>query len=694
MSLKNKNLKTIPLLAFALGATAFGQSVSSFDDIFAPEFNAAPAEAHPAKVVWEEEPVQAPRQAAIKVSDLLKMPAVSIEELTKKVNSGTGSEERQVAKAANLQTFTVKLTSTGLEFQPKQLNFADVPAKVVMTLPAELPGPMSFFVRDQHLLKWDEETKTLTSKGIGQTEVYMVYSGKMYIVPVTIAQGGRVNQESSITFAADFEIPESLVSLDNLLEDFAHAQLASGLLPSSQASSQPADDIAQAEDLDVEIAVADVEEQAVDGEVTYNLAREDLDNGRVVLQVIDQRSRPEAKEVYPVASVKVRILGTKIEGYTDNSGQLVIEDLPSSSRFFVSIEDPHYRFRPTVSVIQTTDNFNKQVHRIKVLNNKVFETYATVFDILPEAGKASFCGRLLDHEGKAMAGYRVELNVNSHGAYYFNQYGPSRPDLETGVQGRFCFFNIDSGLATMSIYRGDDFYDAIALPILSGTHLEEDFDIVAESTIDTVLGVLPPMWEQLNGQTKGRFLTPADFAEITVVGPGDELTYKGPSHLSLGGLTPHKGRIYGLVKAAEYETVLVNYNFKAKTTRSITPLLPRGFIEDLYHELFVSEDLQAAFDPAMGTVVTYYGLPNKVKADEVQLKLIDQWGREIEEGWFFGDSNDGMVKSVFFNLNPGMYSFVAQTSDGYLLDMDTVIVDYWTTSILQIGSQFQARLSE
>ena len=190
---------------------------------------------------------------------------------------------------------------------------------------------------------------------------------------------------------------------------------------------------------------------------------------------------------------------------------------------------------------------------------------------------------------------------------------------------------------------------------------------------------------------------PLDYVDLHRIADFENFDYLAPGLLKMPrGGTAFRGRSYAMVDVSDFESSL--HIFDEITDRGtnglfeVTHLLQRGFSEDLFLLLNEQGDLErTAYDPMQGKIFVRHGVENDVDADNIEFKLIDQYGREEKGAWIFGDSSDGFVKAFFFNLNPGVYSLVVQTGDNFWLDATTVPVDYDLTSIVQTGSQLDPK---
>ena len=119
----------------------------------------------------------------------------------------------------------------------------------------------------------------------------------------------------------------------------------------------------------------------------------------------------------------------------------------------------------------------------------------------------------------------------------------------------------------------------------------------------------------------------------------------------------------------------------------VVPLLARGFVEDLYHELYLAESqLVEAYDPARASLLVLHG-QSEQEQEEYPLST-SNFSIALEERLRkpgISVPPKMVYKSYLFNLEPGVYSIKVLGSDGVWLDFDTVALDYWTTSVVQTG---------
>ena len=108
------------------------------------------------------------------------------------------------------------------------------------------------------------------------------------------------------------------------------------------------------------------------------------------------------------------------------------------------------------------------------------------------------------------------------------------------------------------------------------------------------------------------------------------------------------------------------------------PLLLRGFIENT---TLLAEEV---YDATRGSVVIEHGARQDEDATAVSLRLIATDGKEMRTAWATQEGN--VTRSVFLNLDYGVYQVIAQNADGYWLAAGTVVVYSDTVSFLHTGA--------
>jgi hypothetical protein len=200
---------------------------------------------------------------------------------------------------------------------------------------------------------------------------------------------------------------------------------------------------------------------------------------------------------------------------------------------------------------------------------------------------------------------------------------------------------------------------------------------------------MPSAHEQLFSEDPGLRLRSFDSVDLNLVGTDSTMLYLDAGVMGLDtGVATYRGRFFGLAKAAEFEQALYSYTQDGLKTIPLTPLIPRGFVEDVYNELSgVDGQDSVAFDQSLGSVMVFFGQESQSRGKPVHIRLIDSLGHEVQGGWFFGSEHGGLVRAIFFNLQPGGYGVVVENENRYWLGADTTIVDFWTTSFVQLGAR-------
>ena len=154
---------------------------------------------------------------------------------------------------------------------------------------------------------------------------------------------------------------------------------------------------------------------------------------------------------------------------------------------------------------------------------------------------------------------------------------------------------------------------------------------------------------------------------------------------SQDGLTSFNERVFYLSQASEFEATL--YSFSAsrgsmshEDENHITPLFPRGFVEDM------SVLAEQPFDPFSGALVIEHGEVIGQEEDEyINIRLVDSNGQNVSQAVDFSGSGKD-VRRLFLNVEPGLYTVMVETADGFWLASDTAMVYSETLSYIRTGS--------
>jgi hypothetical protein len=268
---------------------------------------------------------------------------------------------------------------------------------------------------------------------------------------------------------------------------------------------------------------------------------------------------------------------------------------------------------------------------------------------------------------------------------------------ETDAAGRFCFFNVKPGLVELT-FEAEGARTALSMPVFAGAHTEEDLPLTHDENGRVFLAAMPSAVDQIYEEKLAleQPLQPIDFVDMITVGENRNMARVGDAVLGYEqGTSLFKGRLYTVAQAPEFETALYTFDRDKQVRRSIpvAPLLQRGYIQDVFHEL-AGQDNHAsiAFDAALGSVVVLHRMESGMGA--VNVSLVDNQGRVHNQGWSFGTPDQGLSRTAFFNMDPGVYSVIVESQQGAILSLDTIAVDFWTASIVQTGSTAHYNLQQ
>ena len=510
----------------------------------------------------------------------------------------------------------------------------------------------------------------------------------MFIVPIKI--------ESKPGSKWDLKVPDALVSLNGLFQEqmksasfpgYDHADAlasaATSTVSADEAVGSPAVTATSAPSLhDSAAALAHM----ATGEGLFLTQAIDQKYKTVNLQIVDERSSEDGSRVFPVGGAQVRLIGTQFVAQTDETGHLTIRDMPLASRFLIAIDDPNGAARSAIAEVDTAADLGK-TNRIRVMRSFAFDAYSEAAGTAQNASLGSFCALIHDTQNGApvpATNVAVELDTQAEGPFYFNQYGLLDRSLHaTGPDGRVCFFNVGSGPVGVSMYENNTFIATVPLSAFAGRHVEETIDLSDDQTLETHLASVATAHEQLGTDPRlANRLQTVDMVDLIPLGQDKPMMQMATGHVATSdGVVGTHGRVRALVQGADFETAV--YSYAAGTTSSVTPLIPRGFVEDM------AIYAQVSHDPALGAVVVDYGHAKGALDQPVTMHLVDQYGQDVGDGWYYSDAPE--TKAIFFNVPAGTYTLLIETKDQYWLSADTVIVYNETVSYSRIGSSVRFR---
>ncbi len=522
---------------------------------------------------------------------------------------------------------------------------------------------IKIFVRNEDLVTWDDENKTLRASKEGSTEVYFFYNSKMHILPVVTH-----DFTSSEQLVENLSLPKSLTSIDRLNTFETPVSLAH-----YRSSSTPKSSLEKGMDL-----VAPLRTKS------YFQEKKEAIHQSITVQLVDDRTVDQ--NIYPAPSVFMKILGTGKSYKSDSKGKISGLNVPESSRFLVEIQDPRGLYLSTVKEVSTADLIEGEMITVKLLRRFIFDHFQQVVGGYQSAGRSSFCGVVSGTGQKEdLSGYQVSTDIADTKPYYFNRYGYLDPGLQkTGPDGKFCYFNMVSGPLSVDLSKDSGPISTYPLALYSDKHHEFDFKLENKAHIKTHLTSVPTAHEQVEGNLFN--YTEVDMIDLYPMGYGDPLMQLDHSIAgSQDGLTSFNERVFYLSQASEFEATL--YSFSAsrgsmshEDENHITPLFPRGFVEDM------SVLAEQPFDPFSGALVIEHGEVIGQEEDEyINIRLVDSNGQNVSQAVDFSGSGKD-VRRLFLNVEPGLYTVMVETADGFWLASDTAMVYSETLSYIRTGS--------
>lgn len=533
---------------------------------------------------------------------------------------------------------------------------------------------ISLFVRDGAVLAVDAKGNRVRGLRSGKSEIIITAGGQMTAVAV------RVGKEISHDSLASLTTPEELTDFSSSMPsgNLPRVDRAS-LLPSSRPPMSLEESKAKAR-----TTLASEQQQ------NRLYAREEIDAGykEVVLQLLDERSIPLKGVLFPAGGLTVNLIGTSYSGVTSSTGHLTIPNVPVRSRLMVAIDDPRGGYQAMIAEFATNDSGDGQLIQLPVLRAFTFENSATVAGVVQNVANGSLCATVYDDEGSIVEGATAVVDQESQGPIYYNRFGfLDRTLRATGPNGRFCFFNLEPGPLAVELSHQDHRNGLIPVGIFASRHVEEEFLLNEKGAIRTRLASMATVHEQLSSDSAVALqYRPIDMATLVPLGTEDSLRQVESSLVeSYFPLMQHGNRVFAVAQMSEFEPTLYNYGELDATGvgAHVTPLIPRGFVEDMaiFAQVPVNVDL--------GTVIAEFGDIGGQTEGAVKLRLLDERGTLAGQGFYYGDRP--LTKAIFFNVMPGKYLVMAESNDGYWLAADSVLVYNRTVSYLRTGARTRYR---
>lgn len=630
-----------------------------------------------------------------------------------------------LSKAKSIKLFRssagVVTTETG------KISFEKMDDSIQLTLAPEVQkSHVSMFVRDPAVATVDSKKLMLTSKLMGITELFVVSKDRISIIPIHVSAAGSKTlaqltiadhtsdhsesvvkektpsiQKNKSNDRLNLTVPEALASLD-LLDKAAQGKMRSNFAGLSTASSGATDltgaQAATPENLKVPSEFTDIDESHLTS-ISFGRAKAKTSFNRVFLRVIDERSSWNLSQVYPVGGVRVKILGTEFDTRSDGQGYVEITDIPTGSRVLLEVIDDTGAVMPTLAelYVDGSSSLKEKAQPVLVRRYLAMDYATRMAGLTQNMEKATVCGTAVDSSLKKapLAGVRVGTDTKAHGPYYFNELGYLDARLgATRANGRFCFFNVEPGPMNIGFAKpaGEsagyvESSSAVVIMTARGRHSEEYFAMEDARHITTTVASVPTAAEQLSSdQERSNRYLPVEYAEVLPIGYKDSMIPIDESvYTSTTPIVPLRGRVWTVANSSDYEMSVQASSIRLPGSRQITSLLPRGFVDDMMNYA------QASHNYDQGTVVVEHAAIAGQGAEAVKIRLIDTQGKDAGDGWYFSDKP--VAKAIFFNVPPGVYAVMIETSTGHWIAADTAVAYPEASTFVRTGAPLEKHLT-
>jgi hypothetical protein len=575
---------------------------------------------------------------------------------------------------------------------------------------------VSMFVRDPSILTIDPKFHTFKAVQEGRTEIFVVSKDRISIIPVVI---GQPEAKAAITNIAaktekpqtkgpaslsdNLELPKSLASVD-ALDVAANASQQNLSDQTKEIATDHSTTVKGLDDLSVPDQITSVGELDKSS-VKFVHAKSKASFNKMYVRLIDDRSNWNLTQVYPVGGVTIRLVGADYETITDSTGVAEIPDIPTGSRIFAEVIDQTGTYMPAfLELVADAQTTLRRTPQIAMMRRFLSLDYAARFArTVQNMELGSYCGSVVDTSSKRqpLTGVQVTSSESAMGPFYFNDLGFIDTKLgATASSGRFCFFNVAPGPNTLGVYspRYEDTkkgglrlvgYESQAALIMTarGRHTEDVIPLYDARHITTSVASIATASEQLSSKEdlSNRY-TPVDDCEVAPIG------YKDPMipiddgvYTSTTPVIPSKGRIWTISNSSDFESSIQASSIKLPGHRQITSLIPRGFIDDM------SQYAQTTQENEKGVIFVEHAAVAGQGNDSVKIRLVDMSGHDAGEGWYYADKP--IAKAVFFNVPPGLYSVVVETSNGHWLAADTAIAYEDTSTYVRTGAPLEKHIA-
>jgi hypothetical protein len=605
------------------------------------------------------------RQGEISAITPAKPETNAVAKSAEKINI-IGKTEGLVGVAGDLIEFKSLMESREVVFDPSLKNLE-----------------WSIFVRDASAIGWNESKKTLTALKPGQSEVFVVTPGRISIIKVHI-HGQKVStplvaiESPKSKLSNGIEIPTSIASLDGL--DYAAS--------SSSFHGSHAGLSAAAPDLVVSDEIAQVGSSGLASSVSFSRAKQKISFAPVIIKVVDDRSNPGVSN-FPLSGIRVKIIGTEFQELTNARGEVEVRDVPVGGRLMLELTDERGHIMPQMTEVHVTADASTEKTLVSTVMARRFSSLdlaARAVGVVQDMQKSSICGTVANGPSQ-LPGYTVSLDVTASGPFYFNHLGFADVRMgATGNDGRFCFFNVEPGPATLAI-RSTNSSDvlSIAYGMTVGHHQEERFNIADAKYLSASMAAVAAANEQLGADgARANRHDLVETGDVYAIGSGDLMLPVEDGRLVMQSpVLPFKGRVWTVTSSSDFETTVQALQSENATAGQILKMVPNGFINDMSYFAHTTHSSD------LGSVVVEHGHLGGQGQPTVKMRLVDPFGRDVGDGWYFSDQP--VAKAVFFNVPPGTYSLIVETESGHWIAAETVLVYSDSLSFVATGSLLERR---
>jgi hypothetical protein len=245
----------------------------------------------------------------------------------------------------------------------------------------------------------------------------------------------------------------------------------------------------------------------------------------------------------------------------------------------------------------------------------------------------------------------------------------------TGIDGRACFFNVEPSVVSVNVFSAGKPLAAGVTSVVPGRHREDQFSVMDNSKLELSIAAVTTSHEQLgsDGQLSNSFRQ-VEFINLSLAGESEFFAASESGKLQYDGdvnLLNDRALVFG--QDGDFELTAYQLDRGDWNNGGVIPLVPRGFVEDMA----VYADVP--FDPSLGSILAYqFGVPSNV---EIRFKLVslEDENRQMD-GWIY--SQGSTAKAMFFNLEPGAYALLVESSQGHWLNYQEVFVYSETLSFI------------